>query len=192
MRSKFNSLFTILYLMFSFGIHSQNNWDKASEIVNNMNPVNSFGDKEYLITDFGAKADGISPSKKAFDIAVTMCSENGGGTILVPSGTYYMNGPLVLKSNVHIKLEKGAILNFSSNEDDYLPAVLTRWEGTEVYNYSPLIYAYQVTNIAITGKGTINGNGSKYFSKWKHSQNADKKILRKMGKDNVPIYKRVF
>ena len=192
MIKKLNRLTLWGFILCSTALHAQNNWDKATEIANQLNPVTSFADKTYLITDFGAKGDGIAPSKEAFDKAITTCSENGGGTIVVKAGNYYMNGPLVLKSNVHIKLEAGAVLNFSTDENDYLPAVLTRWEGTEVYNFSPLIYAYHVNNIAITGQRTINGHGSKYFAKWKKEQNPDKKILREMGKKNVPVYKRIF
>lgn len=73
-----------------------------------------------------------------------------------------------------------------------MPAVITRWEGTELFNYSPLIYAYHVQNIALTGKGTINGNGSKKFSAWADNQNIDKEILRRMGRENLPIYRRIF
>ena len=103
-----------------------------------------------------------------------------------------MNGPLVFKSNVNVHLEKGAILDFSTNESDYLPAVITRWEGTELFNYSPLIYAYHVQNIALTGEGTVNGNGSKKFSPWNNIQTVEQEMLRKMGRTNVPVYRRIF
>ncbi len=167
------------------------NWDKASEIIARIKPV-TFPNKNYLIADFGAVADGKSPCKSAFDKAIQTCNEAGGGKIIVPAGNYYMNGPLVFKSNVCVELQKGAVLNFSSNENDYLPLVLTRWEGVEVYNYSPLIYAYQATNIALIGQGTINGNGAQNFSKWKNLQNPDKTALRKMGTAGVPVYERIF
>ena len=168
-------------------------WDKAAEIVANLDPVDSFPNVTYLITDFGAVGDSITPCKEAFDKAVTICSDNGGGTIQVPPGQYYMNGPLVFKSNVRVNLQEGAVLNFSTDEKDYLPAVLTRWEGTELYNYSPLIYAYHVNNIALTGKGTINGNGSKKFSPWKNIQKYNgQEQLRKMGREVTPVWQRVF
>lgn len=167
-------------------------WDKAKAIVESLNPVNSFPEKTYNICDFGAVGDNQTPCKEAFDKAITTCSNNGGGTIQVPPGEYYMNGPLVFKSNVRINLQKGAQLNFSANENDYLPAVLTRWEGTEVYNYSPLVYAYHVNNIALTGQGTLNGNGSKNFARWKRNQKAGQQLLRKMGRENTPVWQRVF
>lgn len=167
------------------------NWDKANEIIASIKST-KFIDKTYLVTDFGAVADGKTACKNAFEKAINQCSEAGGGKIIVPAGNYYMNGPLVFKSNVCIELQKGAVLNFSSNVKDYLPLVLTKFEGTEVYNYSPLIYAYQATNIALIGKGTINGNGAQNFSNWKNLQNKDKTVLRKMGTDGVPVYERIF
>lgn len=184
--------FLLLFIIYSTTTYSQvEKWNMVKKIINKLDPVN-FPNKTYIITDMNAIGDGKTPCKEAFDKAITICSENGGGTIRVPEGTYYMNGPLVLKSNVHIHLEKNAVLNFSINENDFLPEVLTRWEGTEVYNYSPLIYAYHVNNIAITGKGIINGNGSKHFSSWKKQQKTDQEMLRKMGKTNVAVYRRVF
>lgn len=167
-------------------------WDRAREIVASLDPVESFGDKVYAITDFGAAGDGKTPCKTSFDQAITLCSDRGGGVIEVPAGTYFMNGPLVFKSNVRINLQKGAVLSFSTDERDYLPAVLTRWEGTELYNYSPLIYAYHVYNIALTGEGTVNGNGVARFAPWKNLQTTDQEMLRKMGRFDVPVYRRVF
>lgn len=175
----------------SSNICAQSPWDKADEIVKNLNPV-IFPDKTYIITDFGAAGDNHTPCKEAFDKAITVCSDSGGGRIVVPAGIYYMNGPLVFKSNVNVHLEEGATLNFSTDEKDYLPAVITRWEGTELFNYSPLVYAYHVQNIALTGKGTINGNGSRKFSPWNNIQTTEQEMLRKMGRENIPVYRRVF
>lgn len=171
---------------------SNSSWDKAADIIAKLDPVNSFQDVVYNIIDFGAVGDNHTPVKEAFDKAVTKCSDNGGGTIQVPAGDYYMNGPLVFKSNVHINLQKGATLNFSTDERDYLPAVLTRWEGTELYNYSPFVYAYHANNIALTGEGAINGNGAKKFAPWNNIQENNQEMLRKMGRELVPVWKRVF
>lgn len=170
---------------------TQDKWAMADRIVANLDPV-TFPDVTYNVLDFGAQGDGTSPNKDAFEKAIAHCNKKGGGKIVVPAGDYYMNGPLVFKSNVHIALQEGAILNFSHDEKDYLPPVLVTWEGTEVYNYSPLIYAYKAKNIALTGKGIVNGNGSKNFSDWKTLQEPDKAILRKMGQDLTPVYQRVF
>jgi len=183
--------FLLAFIAVSVFTYAQSPWDKADEIVAGLDPV-TFPDKEYVITDFGAVGDDKTPCKEAFDKAVTLCSDNGGGKIIVPAGKYYMNGALVFKSNVNVHLEEGAVLNFSIDENDYLPAVITRWEGTELFNYSPLVYAYHVQNIALTGKGIINGNGSKKFSPWNHKQKIEQEMLRKMGRDNIPVYRRIF
>ena len=132
--------FLLAFIAASVFTYAQSPWDKADEIVAGLDPV-TFPDKEYIITDFGAVGDDKTLCKESFDKAITLCSDNGGGKIIVPAGKYYMNGALVFKSNVNIHLEEGAILNFSIDENDYLPAVITRWEGTELFNYSPLVYA---------------------------------------------------
>jgi polygalacturonase len=151
-----------------------------------------FLDIQYIITEYGAKGDGISDALPAIKQAMDVCSFNGGGKVVIPKGKYFSKGPIVLKSNVNLHLEDGAEILFSPDEKDYLPAVLTRWEGTEVYNYSPMIYAYNVKNIALTGKGIINGQGSKNIATWKPGQKKDQTLLRKMGTEVRPVYERVF
>ncbi|MGM9735663.1 MAG: glycoside hydrolase family 28 protein [Candidatus Cryptobacteroides sp.] len=190
MKKNFFSVF-LMQVVACISLGAQNPWDGAEAIVNGLDPV-TFPDVVYQITDFGAVGDGTTPCKEAFDKAMTACSDNGGGTINVPAGQYYMNGPLHFKSNVNVHLEKGAVLDFSIDEKDYLPAVITRWEGTELFNYSPLIYAYHVQNIALTGEGTVNGNGSRKFSPWNNVQKVEQEMLRYMGRNNVPVYRRVF
>ena len=113
-----------------------------------------FPDRDFYITDFGAKGDGQTDSRPAFEKAIEKCNQAGGGRIIVPPGVWFSKGPIHLKSNVNLHLEEGATIRFSDNTDDFLPVVLTRWEGTECYNYSPFIYCWQGTNVAITdGKG---------------------------------------
>lgn len=79
-----------------------------------------------------------------------------GGTIVIPKGEW-LTGPIHLKNNVELHLEKDSVLKFSQNFSDYTPAVFTRWEGVECYNYSPFIYALNCENISITGKGVLDG-----------------------------------
>ena len=101
------------------------------------------------------------PSKKAIDEAVS----KGGGEVHFHSGVY-LTGPIHLKSNVKLNLDEKATIKFSTDFDDYLPMVRMRWEGTEVINFSPLIYAYKQENIGIKGKGTIDGQGSVWWKEW--------------------------
>lgn len=169
----------------------QAGWSRANEIVSRI-VVPEFPGRDYLITDFGAVADGQSDTRPAFVAAIGKCNAEGGGRVVVPDGLFLCKGPIHLKSNVHLFLSDSATIRFSSDPDDYLPVVLTRWEGTELFNYSPLIYAYQATNMAITGKGTIDGNAATGFATWKPNQKADQLRLRQMGNDGVPVHERVF
>ena len=101
----------------------------------------SFPKRTYLITDFGAKPDTPdSPCHEEINRAIVTCSLNGGGTVIVPKGTFY-TGPITLKSNVNFHVEEGATLKFSTDQSLYFPGVITRWEGLDCYNGIPLIYA---------------------------------------------------
>lgn len=127
----------------------------------------TFPERDFSVTSFGALGDGVSDSTKAIQDAIDTANREGGGRVVLDEGIY-MTGPIYLKSHVNLHLKKGAILSFTQDTSKYLPAVLTRWEGMELYNYKPLIYSYQEKNIAITGQGTINGNGdNEHWWPWK-------------------------
>lgn len=144
------------------------------------------------VTTVGAKGDSVSNAKPAFDRAMAFCKKNNGGTIIVPKGVYTLNGPIHFVSNVNLVIEKGAKIRFSDNPKYYLPMVLTSWEGTMLYNYSPLIYAYACHDIAITGEGTIDGEGGKLWNSYKAIEGADKMKSREMNHTNVPLKERKF
>jgi polygalacturonase len=152
-----------------------------------------FPARVFRVTDFGAVAgEGTSGNHAAFARAVAACNAAGGGRVVVAAGRWWMDGPIHLKSNVELHLEAGSTLRFSADPAHYLPLVLTRWEGTELFNYSPLIYAYQAHNVAITGRGTIDGNGKAEFAGWRQRQDGDVNRLRQMGIDGVPVHQRLF
>jgi polygalacturonase len=146
----------------------------------------------YDVSSFGSVGDGKTNDRDAFIRAIGRCNADGGGRIVVPAGVYWLAGPLHLKSNVELHLKKDAVLRFSPEPAHYLPPVLTSWEGTETYNYSPLVYAYHATNVAITGAGTLDGNSKQTFATWKPHQSKDQLRLRQMGNDGVPVQERVF
>lgn len=98
--------------------------------------------------------------------AIDSCSAQGGGKVNVSAGEYRLNGSLILKSNVNLHLEKGALLLFSGRGDDFLPAVPTRWEGTELMGRSAMIYANEAENIALSGEGTINAQAGIEMAAW--------------------------
>jgi polygalacturonase len=103
-----------------------------------------------------------------------------------------MDGPIHLRSRVELHVARGAEVRFSTNPAHFLPIVFTRWEGTECWNYSPPIYAIGVEDIAITGGGTIDGQGFEGFFQWRARQKPDQTELRRMGAEGVPVDQRVF
>lgn len=116
----------------------------------------------YLdITQLGAIGDNRTDNTEIIAQAINQCAENGGGTVFVPSGTY-LTGPIVLKSNITLYLEAGATITFSDEFDRYQP-VKTRWSGYECYGYSPLIYGDNLTNVAIKGEGSFDGQGKAWW-----------------------------
>ncbi|WP_114782622.1 glycoside hydrolase family 28 protein [Botryobacter ruber] len=164
-----------------------------------------FPDKQFLITDFGAVGDGKTVCTEAFRKAIETCNREGGGRVVVPAGNFF-TGPIHLKSNVNLHLEKDAKVLFSTNPKDYLPLVHTRWEGVELMGYSPLLYAFEEKNIAITGEGTFDGqaNDTNWWP-WKGQErygwkkgtpnqtDKDKRAaLFQMAEDNVPVSERKF
>lgn len=131
----------------------------------------TFPDRTFDITAFGAKTKGEDSSEKcteAIHRAINAASEAGGGQVLIPEGNW-LTGPIHLKSNINLHLAEGATVFFSEDKEDYLPVVRHRFEGVEAYNYSPLIYAYQVKNVAITGKGVLEGQG-RHWLDWGTTQ----------------------
>ena len=148
--------------------------------------------RDYDIRDYGAAGGGTEDCREAILKAIGKCSAKGGGRVIIPEGKWLSCGPVIMKSDVELHLAEGAELVFSSDPEDYLPAVKTRWEGTECWNWSPLIYAVDQDNISFTGKGTINGSGSGNFATWKPKQKADQKEIRRMGTEQVPVDERIF
>ncbi|MEM6645826.1 MAG: glycoside hydrolase family 28 protein [Bacteroidota bacterium] len=157
-------------------------------------------DRDCVVTDFGATADSTDADDRPGLLAARdACVAQGGGRVVLPPGDYLSNGPFHFESNIALHLEEGATLRFGTNPEDYTPLVLTRWEGTFLYNYSPLIYARDKQNVAITGKGIIDGQTQGTWSTW-HSGNDGKNQraegnqmrLRQLGEDQAPVEQRIF
>lgn len=121
--------------------------------------VPSFPDRDFVISSYGA-VEGTDTGKAvkanmwAFAAAIKACGEAGGGRVVVPAGRWH-TGPIHFRSNVNLYLSEGAEVVFADDPKLYLPAVPTSWEGMECYNYSPLVYAYECENVAITGPGRL-------------------------------------
>lgn len=162
-----------------------------------------FPARDFLITDYGAVGDGKTKGTEAFKKAIQDCHESGGGRVVVPEGVF-LTGAIHLKSNVNLHLADSAVILFSRDTLDYLPMVFSRWEGMELMNYSPFIYAYEQENIAITGNGTLDGNanneywwpwcGAKRFG-WEEGtprQTADRDLLHELNHQHSDPKTRVF
>lgn len=186
----------------------QEPWERLKEIEKAINEP-FFRNVNYNVIAYGAKPDGKTFCTESFRKAIVTCSEDGGGRVVVPKGIY-LTGPIHLENNVNLYLEEGAEILFSTNPDDYYPLVHTSFEGMELMNYSPLIYAYNKKNIAITGKGVLNGQANKTnWWPWKGStseghdygykegqpsqrDNLNLPALMDMAENDVPVEKRIF
>ncbi|HUI55011.1 MAG TPA: glycoside hydrolase family 28 protein [Bryobacteraceae bacterium] len=149
-----------------------------------------FPGRAFDITSYGAAPGGREDVTEAIAKAIAACSQAGGGRVVVPRGSF-LTGPIHLRSNVNLHLEEGATLLFSADPRHYLPVVYTRFEGTECMNYSPLIYAFEQTNIAVTGAGTLDGQAND-DNWWAWKSRASRQKLVEMGDKDVPVAQRVF
>jgi len=140
----------------------------------------SFPDFEKRITEYGAVGDGIFKNSDAFKAAIEAVNSEGGGSVIVPRGVW-LTGPITLLSNINLHLEDGALILFSRDFDDY-PLVETSFEGLNTLRCISPINAFQVENIAITGKGTIDGSGDAWrFVKRSKMTDSQWKSLLKTG-----------
>ncbi|GAA2847888.1 glycoside hydrolase family 28 protein [Nonomuraea rubra] len=170
-------------------------WARVPAIRRRIRPPR-FPARTFPITDHGAAGDGTATCTEAFRRAVEACAAAGGGRVLVPAGTW-LTGAIHLADNVELHLEAGATIRFSRDPADYLPVVFTRYEGIELMNYSPFIYAHGRTNVAITGAGVIDGQAdATHWWDWSSdpapSEGPDKKLLAQQAEAGVPVAERVF
>ena len=151
----------------------------------------TFPNKEFPITKYGARKGNNHLNTQAFAKAIEACNRAGGGRVVVPAGEWF-TGPIHLKNHVNLFLEEGAVVRFSDNPNDYLPAVMTSWEGLECYNYSPLIYAFECENVGISGKGTlapVMDTWRTWFKRPEAHLNALRQLYS-MGSTDVPVEQR--
>ena len=177
-------------------------WDEATyRQIEQSIRVPQFADKAYVITKYGAKATNTAAqNQKAIQKTIDLCSKKGGGRVVIPAGQTFLTGAITLKDGVNLHVEEGAVLEFAFEPELY-PIVETSWEGLECFNLSPCVYAFKAKDIAITGKGTIDGggsndtwwpwNGNPRFG-WKEgmiSQRIESRPrLLKNGEDGIPMY----
>jgi polygalacturonase len=120
--------------------------------------------RDYKVTDFGAVNDGITLCTESINKAITTCAEKGGGTVIIPHGKY-KSGTIVLKDNVNLHLEIGAILLASTNHNDFPRQPQPEYRSQkDTGGWFSLIYAEGASNISISGHGIIDGNGADQIS----------------------------
>ncbi|MEW6653502.1 MAG: glycoside hydrolase family 28 protein [Bacteroidota bacterium] len=178
----------ILFLLFAFGSNlvAQNKYDFTKYFKNlpfKMEPITipKFPSKTFNIKEYGAVGDGMTLNTEAFAKAIDACSKAGGGKVIVPAGMW-LTGPIHFKSSVNLHLEIGSHIQFTRNYDDY-PLVQSNWEGIDQYRCTSPINGRNLTNIAITGDGIIDGSGEvwRYVKKSKLTSNQWNKLVASGG-----------
>ncbi len=197
-------LFTLMLAMLLPTMAMSSAWETKYKEIEHAIKQPTFADRVFNITKFGANCKyKAAVNQRAINGAINACNKAGGGKVLIPEGTWE-TGAITLKSNVNLVVSKGATLLFVFDSNLY-PIVPTRWEGLDCWNLSPLIYAYNAKNIAITGGGIIDGNGSNNtWWKWCGAtkfgwtegtisqKNGSRARLQKMSEDGLEMNKRKF
>lgn len=131
-------------------------WFRQNEVVN----IETLG-KKYNIAEYGVRNDSALLQTEKIQSVIDRAASDGGGVVIIPKGTY-LSGALFFKPKTHLYLEKGAVLKGSDDISNF-PIVDTRIEGQSLKYFAALINADGVDGFTISGKGTINGNGTRYW-----------------------------
>ncbi len=156
--------------------------------------------RDFALSQFGARSG--ADCSQAFAEVIAACGAAGGGRIVVEPGQYF-SGPIHLGSHMELHLSAGATINFIPNPERYLPPVLTHWEGLELMGYSPLIYALNQTDIAITGQGVLDGGAdASHWWHWKggtwsigkvdEDQRFARELLMADAENHRPVNRRLY
>ena len=160
-------------------------WEYADSLKNEIRPAGIPTDT-FRLADFGFKDDSQLIQK-----AIDKAYEHGGGTIIIPRGIYH-TGPIVLKSRINLYLEEGAVLKFIPKPEIY-PLTYNWFSGIPCMNYSPMIYARNETDIQISGKGIIDGQGfAPVWTNMKYNEHADWDLLKALENEDVKPANRKF
>ncbi len=193
--------------------HAQEEWNTVYKEIESRITTPEIKNKDFLAAV--KESNSARKNQQIINKTIAKAARQGGGRVVIPQGTY-LTGAITLQSGVNLHVSQGATLQFVFDRSLY-PNVLTRWEGLDLYNYQPCIYARDASNIALTGRGTINGGGTHFADDGKspgnwwymkgaarHGWNKDvdewqgtasegpRARLLKMSDDNVPVEQRVF
>src|SRR5216683_4924148 len=191
--------FNLINAALSFDQPADDPWSQVPKILARIKPP-VFPKRDFTVTDFGAVGDGTKDCTEAFQRAIVACNGASGGRVVVPAGIF-LTGAIHLQSNVNLHISEGATLKFATDPKKYLPVVFTRFEGIECLNFSPLIYAFEQENIAITGTGVLDGSASaENWWAWARrgsddtdsSARRDIRRLLELGERSIPVEQRIF
>jgi polygalacturonase len=174
-------------------------WDQVPGILSQIVPP-AFPNLVCDITQYGGVGDGVTDNTTAFAQAISDCSTKGGGQVLAPLGTgtttTYFTGPIELLSNTELNVPTGVTIKFSTDPTVYgNPLVETSFEGSLLYNFHPLVWAHDATNVGIIGGGTLDANSTTndwYSASFMASPNPDSTNLRTQNVNKVPITQRQY
>lgn len=147
-------------------------------------------ERQFDIRDFGARESTDTKSTQAIRRAIETAARAGGGTVVIPDGVW-RSGAIHLEDNINLHLSAGAELRFSQDFEDYLPVVFSRHEDIECYKSSAFISANGKSNIAITGTGILDGQGTPWWPLKEQGAQAEV-LLYDMASRGVPVEQRVF
>jgi polygalacturonase len=167
---------------------SPRGWNMVPEILARIRAPR-FADRNFSVVNYGAVGDGRTDCSSAFRQAITVCNGAGGGRVVVPAGRF-LTGPIHLKSNVALHVDRGGTIAFDTDPNKYVPPVLTRWEGVELMGVSPFIYALDAVNVGITGEGTLDGQAD--CGHWWNWRGADECTVKKNANPQVSARNRLF
>jgi polygalacturonase len=171
-------------------------WDQVPAILGRIVPP-TFPNLDCDVTSYGGVGDGVTDNTTAFASAIADCVAKGGGRVVAPLGAgssaTFFTGPIELKSNINLYVPAGVTIKFSTDTTKYLPAVKVSFEGSLLYNYHPLVWAHDATNVAITGGGTLDGNATTndWYS-WIALSTTDSLNLRTQNVTGVPVAQRMY
>ncbi|WP_347304567.1 glycoside hydrolase family 28 protein (plasmid) [Croceibacterium sp. TMG7-5b_MA50] len=181
------------------GSRAADDWTPAERVLARISPP-TFPARQFDIRQHGALPGDLARTSDAIAAAIDACAAAGGGRVLVPAGEWPTRG-IRLKSGVELHVAAGATLKFSTDPDDFLPLVLSRFEGIECMNYAPPIYAFEAENVALTGTGTIDGQASwKNWWNWINREdqainagrNEAQRRLATLAEQGVPAQQRIM
>lgn len=177
-------------------MQTPSDWDaRADEVASDVEQP-EIPDRRFDVTDYGAVGDGETDDAEAVAETIATCTVAGGGQVYVPPGDYHHAGPIHLEDGVDLHLAPGATVRFSTSPSDYLPVVFSRWSGMELLNHSPMVYANDKSNVAVTGEGTLDAQaGPDAWWPWFEQErevDPDFDELGRLMAEGVPPEERVF